>query len=62
MKAKNKKKAYILTISAIIIFALLLIPNVIVYSINQISDAPGAKLEEDTELSKIYILDNEKWR
>lgn len=62
METKNKKKAYILTISAIIIFALLLIPNVIVYSINQISDAPGNKLGETTELSKIYILDNEKWR
>lgn len=62
METKNKKKAYILTISAIIIFALLLIPNVIVYSINQISDAPANKLEETTELSKIYILDNEKWR
>lgn len=62
METKNKKKAYILTISAIIIFALLLIPNVIVYSINQISDAPADKLEETTELSKIYILDNEKWR
>lgn len=62
MEVKSKKKTYILIISAVIIFALLLIPNVIVYSINQVTDSTGTKLEKNNELSKIYILDNEKWR
>lgn len=62
MEAKSKKKYYILAILAIIILAILIVPNFVVSSIKKVAQANSSKLESDSEASTVVILDQNIWR